>query len=326
MSFLQKLQNYNNAAYPALWIQTFEESRICKDIATSLPRKPSANDAGCVVFEWDCLNGLTETTTDGRQKAYKDTQDPLALFKKIQEICVGNPSENLFILKDAHNVFSAPLKGPSYIRAFKNILAPLRANRNTILFVSAVVKIPVEISKDIQLVDYALPGEPAILEKLTAIHNSANAGKKTKDQLVLPDDIKEAAVEAAKGMTATEVENAFALAIVENRAFNQSFVKSVFTEKTLQVKKGGLLTHLESDISFSNVGGLQGVKKWITARARGFSREAREYKLPFPKGLGLAGIPGCGKTLISKGIATALGVPLYQLDLGGLFGKYVGNC
>lgn len=324
MSFIQKLQNYNNAAYPALWIQTFEEARICKEITDGLSRRPTPNDPGCVVFEWDCLNGLIEKT-DGKTKTFKDTNDPFVLFKKIQEICLDSPTENLFILKDAHATFAAPLKGTQYVRAFKNILGFLRARRNTVLFVSPVIKIPIELTKDVQLMDYSLPDAASITAKLLDIQRVVNTDKKGKDRLEMPPEVQTLAVEAAKGMTETEVENAFALAIVETKSFNIPFIKAVFTEKTQQVKKGGLLTHLEANVNFDQVGGLEGVKKWIKARKQGFTQRARDYNLPFPKGMGLAGIPGCGKTLISKGIANEFAVPLFQLDLGGLFSKYVGE-
>jgi hypothetical protein len=324
MSFVNKLKNYNNAAFPALWIQTFEEVRICKEIVDGLTRPASANDPGCVVFEWDCLNGLVEKS-NGKQRKFKDTTDPLVLFQTIQKQCIDEPAENIFILKDAHATFAAPLKGTSYVRGFKNIIQYLKARRNMVLFVSPVIKIPVELTKDVQLLDYNLPDEVSITGKLDSIFGVVNADKKGKDKLVMDPEIKESAVEAAKGMTETEVESAFALAIVQNKSFEMPFVKSVFTEKVQQVKKGGLLNYIESDIDFSSVGGLDGVKKWIKARKNAFSKEARNYKLPFPKGVGLAGIAGCGKTLISKGIANEFGFPMFQLDLGGLFSKYVGD-
>lgn len=324
MSFIKKLQNYINAAYPALWIQTFEEVRIVKELTEGLTRKPSAADPGCHVYEWDCLNGLV-LKSEGKTKTFKDSHDPLVLFRTIEDLAKTEPTENLFILKDAHSTFAAPLKGTSYVRAFKNIITTLKSKRNVVTFVSPVIKIPIELQKDIQMVDYLLPDEATITTKLNNIVETVNHEKKAKDRLTIEQDIKEASIEAAKGMTETEVESAFALAIVENKSFNTAFVKSVFTEKTQQVKKGGLLTHIESNLNFDNVGGLDGVKKWIKARKHGFSQRARDYKLPFPKGVGLAGIPGCGKTLISKGIANEFSVPLFQLDLGGLFSKYVGE-
>ncbi|HEU17560.1 MAG TPA: AAA family ATPase, partial [Methanolinea sp.] len=60
-------------------------------------------------------------------------------------------------------------------------------------------------------------------------------------------------------------------------------------------------------------------------RERAFSREAREYGLPSPKGIALIGIPGTGKSLAAKMIAGLWRLPLLRLDVGALFGSFVGE-
>ena len=115
------------------------------------------------------------------------------------------------------------------------------------------------------------------------------------------------------------------MAIVENHGFNNNFILSVFDEKVKQVKRHGLLSYIRPDQTFEHIGGLEGLKKWIRMRAKAYSQEARDYKLPYPKGILLAGIPGCGKTLLAKATANEFGFPLFQLDVGSLFGKYVGE-
>jgi len=44
-----------------------------------------------------------------------------------------------------------------------------------------------------------------------------------------------------------------------------------------------------------------------------------------PRGLLFDGPPGTGKTSGAKAIATAAGMPLYRMDIGGMKGKYVGD-
>jgi hypothetical protein len=44
-----------------------------------------------------------------------------------------------------------------------------------------------------------------------------------------------------------------------------------------------------------------------------------------PKGLLFKGQPGTGKTMAAKYLARKLGVPLYRLDLGSIFHRYVGD-
>ncbi|HSN68796.1 MAG TPA: AAA family ATPase, partial [Thermoanaerobaculia bacterium] len=73
------------------------------------------------------------------------------------------------------------------------------------------------------------------------------------------------------------------------------------------------------------VGGLDVLKSWLTSRRAAFTARARAYGLPAPKGAMLVGVPGCGKSLTAKAIATAWGMPLLRLDLGALKSKWVGE-
>jgi SpoVK/Ycf46/Vps4 family AAA+-type ATPase len=141
----------------------------------------------------------------------------------------------------------------------------------------------------------------------------------------LDDSIADNAVDAAKGMTFGEVEAAFSLAAITANGFDQVFVETVFQEKIAQLKKNGLLTYMEPNVSFDNVGGLVGLKTWITARKKAYSKEARGYNLPMPKGMLLASVPGTGKSLVCKAIAKEFDCPLFSLDIGSIFDSLVGN-
>jgi len=44
-----------------------------------------------------------------------------------------------------------------------------------------------------------------------------------------------------------------------------------------------------------------------------------------PRGICLVGVPGCGKSLTAKAVATAYGVPLLRFDAGALKSKWVGE-
>jgi SpoVK/Ycf46/Vps4 family AAA+-type ATPase len=58
---------------------------------------------------------------------------------------------------------------------------------------------------------------------------------------------------------------------------------------------------------------------WLDDRTR------REYQLPFPKGVLITGVPGCGKSLTAKCTSAEWGLPLLRLDMGRVFARYVGS-
>lgn len=322
MKFTETLQAYTDACVPALWVTTFEEERIVNEIHTEL-KKLSPSDAQPTIYEWDCVLGLTLRSADpNNPHVIKDTSDPTKLFSQLHGI-IKVKEDCVFILKDFHSQFGKEIKKAEYVCLMKKLLPALKNNRGTVIFVSCVAKIPQELCKDITLLDYKLPDDEEIRERLNYVLESTNEGRKNK--LKIPADIADRAVAAARGLTATEIESAFSLSAVRSKGFNDAFVDYVFQEKIQQIKKSGGLTHIPTDIGFNDVGGLTEMKKWAKVRRHGFSQKAVAAGLAMPRGVGLSGFAGTGKTLSAKALAKEFGFPLFSLDLGSLFNKFVGE-
>jgi AAA+ superfamily predicted ATPase len=315
MDFISKLQNYQKASYPGLFVMTHEEGRFVKDLFTIREKDPSIS-----IHEWDAQNGLVFKAGANEINHPEETKTTADLLKYIQNYKFPN---TIFILKDFHLHFDKVIN----IRLLRNAWNVLKSRRNMIVFVGHKFAVPAELHKEIQLLDYDLPSGEDIKERLMFVRSSIN--KEREDAGRAPIDISESvaegAVEAAKGMTYLEVENAFSLAWEAVRSFNEVFVEAVFQEKIAQLKKNGLLTYMEPNISFANVGGMQGLKNWLTTRKKAYSKSARDYNLPMPKGMLLASVPGTGKSLICKAIAKEFDCPLFALDIGSIFDSLVGN-
>ena len=73
------------------------------------------------------------------------------------------------------------------------------------------------------------------------------------------------------------------------------------------------------------VGGMEKLKDWLRIRGRGFEPAAQDFGLEAPRGVLLAGVPGCGKSLIAKTLARTWHMPLVRLEPGAIFGPYVGE-
>ena len=77
-----------------------------------------------------------------------------------------------------------------------------------------------------------------------------------------------------------------------------------------------------------HVAGLDGVKEWLKSKQKIFfapKEELDKKHISSPKGVLLAGVPGCGKSLSARLIAKEWQLPLYRFDIGALFDKYVGE-
>ena len=76
-----------------------------------------------------------------------------------------------------------------------------------------------------------------------------------------------------------------------------------------------------------DIGGLERLKQWLRRKAKIFKNleEAETFGVDVPKGVLIAGMPGCGKSLNAKAAAKLFEVPLLRLDMGRIMGKYVGE-
>jgi SpoVK/Ycf46/Vps4 family AAA+-type ATPase len=77
----------------------------------------------------------------------------------------------------------------------------------------------------------------------------------------------------------------------------------------------------------AQVADLAGLKAWLAKRKNIIMepQRAAEFGLSFPKGVLLVGVPGCGKSLCAKAVATEWGLPLLKLDSAALYNKYMGE-
>ena len=341
LSFVDKLRNYLRASYPLLWVCSHEETRVIREITEAFSEtKQPVN-----VYRWNVVDELTkykrpEKKNENPAGSWEKSKISDTKLMKIISTCrtLGVKDERtIIVLQDFHHYIEAP----GQIREIRNAIEDLKARGSVIIFLSPVIRIPVELEKEIQLLSFNLPGDESITALLTSTQVAvqkdcqkqaerlgAEATQAQRDEVlakaILTPEVLRASVEAAKGMTQAEIQNAFSLAAVENRRFNNGFTMTVFEEKVQQVKRHGLLQYIKPDVTFDNVGGLHELKTWIHTRSKGYSQAARDYGLPYPRGVLLCGVPGTGKTLLAKATANEFEFPLFQLDIGALFDKHVG--
>jgi len=89
------------------------------------------------------------------------------------------------------------------------------------------------------------------------------------------------------------------------------------------------LERIEVDTNVADVGGLDGLRKWLDEKRVLLTAEKqdelRARGLQPPRGILLVGVPGCGKSMSAKSIALNWKLPLYRLDFATVQGSYVGQ-
>jgi SpoVK/Ycf46/Vps4 family AAA+-type ATPase len=127
------------------------------------------------------------------------------------------------------------------------------------------------------------------------------------------------------GLTERDTAQLARNAIFQDGAISKSDLPGVMQAKYELLNKGGIL-HYEYDTArFSEVGGLENLKRWLVLRKPAFLGHDDARHLDTPKGILLIGVQGCGKSLAAKATAGVFGLPLLRLDFGTLYNKYHGE-
>jgi hypothetical protein len=294
----QQIQNYIRAGYSGLYLVSFEEQRVeaeLKAIAQTLQYR---------LFAWSMTEGLVDPD---KGTVINDCHDAVDTLAAISEL----PENSIILLRDYHLFFEDV--NPVLLRALKDELRTARTKSKTLIVMGCRLCLPLELEREFAVIDFALSGEEVLCATLAGIAASAKLSLPTDTQPLL---------DAAKGMTTLEAENAFALSIVETGGLDGSVIARM---KAQAVKKGGLLEIIPATESLDSIGGLDLLKDWLVKRKKAFSKQAQAYGLPHPKGLLILGIPGTGKSLTAKATAGIFGLPLLKLDAGRLFAGLVGQ-
>ena len=113
--------------------------------------------------------------------------------------------------------------------------------------------------------------------------------------------------------------------MVDDGKLTASDIEIVTEEKRQIIRKSGLLEFIPYSVSLRDIGGLENLKRWLMKRANSWLDAAKAYNIPAPKGVLITGVPGCGKSLTAKAVASSWGLPLLRLDVGRIFSGLIGS-
>jgi SpoVK/Ycf46/Vps4 family AAA+-type ATPase len=167
------------------------------------------------------------------------------------------------------------------------------------------------------VVEFPLPSAPEIkieVERLLQVTGNAPVGK-------FLDDL----VRSCQGLSMERIRRVLARAIASHGQLEPEDVDLVLAEKRQTIRQTQILDFYPTTEAITDIGGLDNLKDWLIRRGGSFSEKARQYGLPYPRGLMLVGIQGTGKSLTAKAIAHHWHLPLLRLDVGRLFGGLVGE-
>ncbi len=359
---MQRLLLLIRSGYPVIYIVSHEERRVM-DYLAKIVRVIRQENPGKEMLRWSDGIGLEQLTGLSPHTVPKDQDiDWLSvpgLPSPMQAAAQGNanaqaaltsiknaaPGGGFQVLTDSLTVFfdmhpmlqdNMLLGADSLVRPLRNTAAELRKyyddNRarpgkfyKTVVIVApAAQKLSPELERDIIVMDFPLPETDELRGVLQQMVDSEQLQYEPDATPADRTHLSELIAGAGRGLTLEDYRRGLSLFAVRHETLSQRRIEDMLNLKAKAINNLALqyTPHVTIEL-----GGLENIKKWIRSRSDAVSSETirQRFRLPTPKGLFLTGVSGGGKSQLAKLIATQFNLALLRLDVGALFGSYVGE-
>jgi AAA+ superfamily predicted ATPase len=302
MEFANELEICLRSRIPLLYVVSFEEAKILADLTMVCERRKTS------LYVWDQADGFRCLVGKGQ---VPDAREPFPALEAVEKL----EGRSVVLLPDFHLCWNEP----RVVRKLRNLATSLKYTHKTIVVTSPARRLPEELEDDAAFLDYR-PPDVSDLKKILAALLAAPGTRVELDR-----EETDRLVRAAVGLSSNQAQRVFAKAIVSGGVLNKDDIELIAREKKQIIRGSGALDLYEARETITDVGGLEVLKAWLRLRESAFDEKARAYGLPEPKGIALIGIPGTGKSLTAKTIGSLWRLPLLRLDIGALFGRFIGE-
>jgi AAA+ superfamily predicted ATPase len=315
-NFKPSVVHYLKAGNPCLFIPTVEDETTLAWVIDAVREvEPNSNVVSFCV--WKITTGLRYYSYNGFKSRKHSLLGGRELVIALQEVeRSSNPLVAIFFHVRHF------LDQPVVIQQIIDTVSSARANGSTIVFIGSHVELPPELHDIVTICEPPFPTVDSLYNLFKSIAKSCEDDIKDKrlKGKSLDAMIRRAAI-AAMGLTSWSAENAFALSIASTGTISLPVIQR---QKEQEIKKSDVLEYVLALDQIDSVGGFRELKKWLATRKVAFQKNARDVGLPWPKGILLCGLSGCGKSLIAKAVANFLELPLLRMDMGRVYRQYVG--
>ena len=340
-SSLHELETLILSLHPLVVIETPEEQRARGLVAAA------ASELDLPFFEWSMTLGLQygqAAAAGGNPIA--TTLSPEGVLRHLRAL----DREGLYLLKD----FGVHLQEPGVTRLLREVCQTFASTAASVLITGPAVDLPAELEPHATYLKLRLPDAEELREAIDALLRSlrqrlsrrlperrsgldrrsgARRGASPRWEgerggqidVALDEPQLEQLVQALRGMTLNQARQAVAYAVLEDGKLSAEDVGRITDRKARLIQDSGLLEYFPAEDNDFELGGFDRLQAWLERAHQGFSLEAARLNLAPPRGLLLAGVQGCGKSLAAKVIARRWRQPLLKLDAGRLYDKYVGE-
>lgn len=291
---MAEITKYRRAGYPAVCVETLEPLRTVDALRAAYPDRS--------VYQIAAAGGLKRYQPPTDANPYPlAVEDATCTFPKAFAQLATIEQAFLIVLDFQHVINNAPAYRP-----LLDAMDAMKARGSMAVLIAPTWQLPAELAHELPILRDELPTSDDLAPALDVI---LEATKRTIDA-----ETRAALLLAARGLTRSAAENAFALA-----ALNGLDPAKVEREKMRLVKSRAL--SIEAPADPATLGGLTLLREYITAEVI----PAQNLGPLAVRGLLLVGVPGTGKSLTAKIISAMMHLPLVRLDIGAAKGSLVGE-
>lgn len=306
---LADLELLLRARYGLVRLETEEEERA-NGLLTHL-----ADAAGVPFFTWTRSRGLVRA---GMADPIYQTREPVRALAHVTAAEI-----------DAVYHFQSlvgGLQGQDLLVAhLKDAARSMEARKGAVVLTGEGPDLPPQLREIAAHLTLPGPSDEEFSQLLARIVRDLSARQHVTVELTA--DERAALVKNLSGLTLLEAEKVLTKSIVEDGALTADDVKAVIDAKRRIVEREGLLEYYPVETTMAGVADLATLKAWLAKRKAVVLQpeRAEQFGLDFPRGVLLLGVPGCGKSLSAKAVASEWQLPLLKLDPSNLYNKYIGE-
>ena len=274
--------------------------------------KQAASRTRIPFYTWSVTQGVHPKENVYTSEAFNKKPDEVLNY-------ISSGAYGIFLLLDFHPYFEKPER----VRLFKEIIQDAYDRKQRIILLSHQLTLPPEIKPFAVPYQLELPSK----KKLKAVvKEELHAWGKTHGKLpIVKLDAIKAVINNLQGLQISDVRQLVRVIVNDDGAVTNSDLPVLIEKKVAALNRDGILSLELETTKFSDIGGLKMFKSWLKKRSAVFNGEVKIKGLPFPKGVMLLGVQGCGKSLAAKMVSGMWGAPLLRLDMGAVYNKYYGE-
>ena len=314
---LKDLELLIRSRYGVIFLETVEADR-----ATSLLRH-LADKLSLSLFTWSCTKGLRNMVEIERAGASDEipfvyaSQDPFTALAHVE----GAQLPAIYHFDG----LGAYLDDRRVAAKLADVAEPLAKVPGAVVITGAAVELPPSLRPIVATLRLA---PPRVEEYRDLLQNTLrDLSQRMNVAVSLSDEDQARLLNSLRGLTLMEAGKVLTRAIVETGSLSRDAIGKALDAKKAIIEREGLLEYYPAEAAMGDIADLAGLKAWLAKRREMITdpERAKRSGLPFPRGVLLLGVQGCGKSLCAKAVATEWSLPLLKLDPSNLYNKYVGE-